>query len=209
MPVATLLKARQGLGYFPSPGDVHAKTVAHLVSLLAIANPPALITETAGEKTVYRYRNALRAYLEVSSYDEASEQLVIATVLEAAATMSDPADLINRAIEALGKASIDLPAFSTLDRAGPDLCRRCPVLDPLVVAGHWAAAAQAVERPRPPTFTRPAPDRAHARFGQGAGASPARGRLASDHLARRIQGAAYLTLCRRWGSPSPSRLLAL
>ena len=30
--------------------------------------------------------------------------------------MSDPADLINRSIEALRAAAIDLPAFSTLDR---------------------------------------------------------------------------------------------
>ena len=30
--------------------------------------------------------------------------------------MSDPADLINRAIEVLHAAAIDLPAFSTLDR---------------------------------------------------------------------------------------------
>lgn len=30
--------------------------------------------------------------------------------------MSDPADLINLSIEVLGKASIELPAFSTLDR---------------------------------------------------------------------------------------------
>ena len=30
--------------------------------------------------------------------------------------MSDPADLINRAVETLQAASIDLPAFSTLDR---------------------------------------------------------------------------------------------
>ena len=29
--------------------------------------------------------------------------------------MSDPADLINRAVEALQAAAIDLPAFSTLD----------------------------------------------------------------------------------------------
>ena len=57
-----------------------------------------------------------RAYLKASVYAEAGEQLVTATVIEAAATMSDPADLINRAIEALSKAAIDLPAFSTLDR---------------------------------------------------------------------------------------------
>jgi hypothetical protein len=33
-----------------------------------------------------------------------------------AETMSDPADPINRAVETLQAASIDLPAFSTLDR---------------------------------------------------------------------------------------------
>ncbi len=38
------------------------------------------------------------------------------TTLKAAETMSDPADLINRAVEVLQAASIDLPAFSALDR---------------------------------------------------------------------------------------------
>ncbi|MES0139624.1 hypothetical protein NKJ88_32625 [Mesorhizobium sp. M0016] len=52
----------------------------------------------------------------MAAYSETAEQLVSVTVLAAAETMSDPADLINRGIEALGKASIDLPAFSTLDR---------------------------------------------------------------------------------------------
>ena len=42
--------------------------------------------------------------------------MVAGTVLDAAETMSDPADLINRAVEALQAAAIDLPAFSTLDR---------------------------------------------------------------------------------------------
>ena len=45
-----------------------------------------------------------------------AEELVTKTTLETAETMSDPADLINRAVEALQAASIDLPAFSTLDR---------------------------------------------------------------------------------------------
>ena len=51
-----------------------------------------------------------------SSFGDAGRALVTWTVRAAAATMSDPADLINRAIEALVEADIDLPAFSTLDR---------------------------------------------------------------------------------------------
>jgi len=114
--LATLLKGRQDLGCFPAPIDMHGNTVRHLASQLRLADPFALITEEAGAKTLYRYRAAVRTYLNASPYGETGEQLVAATVLEAATTMSDPADLINRAIEALGKAATDLPAFSTLER---------------------------------------------------------------------------------------------
>jgi hypothetical protein len=114
--LATLLKARQDLGCFPAPLDMHCDTVAHLASQLGLADPLPLITEETGAKTLYRYRAAVLAYLNVSPYAEAGEQLVTATVHEAATTMSDPADLINRAIEALGKAATDLPAFSSLER---------------------------------------------------------------------------------------------
>ena len=64
----------------------------------------------------YSYQAAVRTYLSVTAYDAAAEQMLAGTVLDAVETMSDPADLINRAIEALKAAPIDLPAFSTLDR---------------------------------------------------------------------------------------------
>jgi TnpA family transposase len=114
--LATLLKARQDLGCFPAPVEMHGDTVKHLAVQLGLTDPPALITEETGAKTLYRYRVAVRAHLNVVPYAEAGERLITATVLEVAATMSDPADLIGRVIEALGKAATDLPAFSTLDR---------------------------------------------------------------------------------------------
>jgi hypothetical protein len=89
--LATLLKGRQDLGCFPAPIDMHGNTVRHLASQLGLADPFALITEEAGAKTLYRYRAAVRTYLNASPYAEAGEQLVAATVLEAATTMSDPA----------------------------------------------------------------------------------------------------------------------
>jgi TnpA family transposase len=114
--LAALLKARQDFGCFPAPVDLHGDTVRYLASQIGLVDPLALITEETSAKTLYRYRAAVRTYLNVSFYAEAGEQLVTAAVLEAAVTMSDPADLINRAIEALGKAATDLPAFSTLER---------------------------------------------------------------------------------------------
>ena len=67
-------------------------------------------------KSLYRYQAAIRGYRSVIPHGNSAEQLVGDTVLEAAETMSDPADLINRAVEALQAAATDLPAFSTLDR---------------------------------------------------------------------------------------------
>jgi hypothetical protein len=52
----------------------------------------------------------------VKVYGAAGRALVTDAVRAAAVTMSDPADLINRAIEALTEAGVDLPAFSALDR---------------------------------------------------------------------------------------------
>lgn len=114
--LAVLLKTRQALGFFPAPDDLHSDTIAHLAAQLGFVDPPIRVVEDVGEKTLYRYRTAVRAFLDVVTYDDRGEELLATTITEAASTMSDPADLINLAIEVLGKASIDLPAFSTLDR---------------------------------------------------------------------------------------------
>ena len=113
--LAVLLKVRQDLGLFPAPTEPHAGTVAHLARQLGITPPPApdWVRRT---KSLYRYQAAVRAYLSVAPYDGAATRLVEDAVFTAAETMSDPADLINRAVEALQAAGIDLPAFGTLDR---------------------------------------------------------------------------------------------
>ena len=58
----------------------------------------------------------IRAYLKVSSYSQGGERVVTREIEQAAYTMSDPADLINVAIEYLVKERFELPAFSSLDR---------------------------------------------------------------------------------------------
>jgi TnpA family transposase len=113
--LATLLKARQDVGYFPATEEVHADTAAHLALQLGLAASvwPAVTHKT---KSLYRYQAAVRTYLSVTPYDDVAERLVTKAILKTAETMSDPADLINQAVETLQAASIDLPAFSTLDR---------------------------------------------------------------------------------------------
>jgi hypothetical protein len=114
--MATLLKTRQDLGCFAAPDEVHADTVAHLALQLGLLVPLMEPEEARRTKSLYRYQAAIHAYLSVGPYDAAAERLITEITLKAAETMSDPADLINRALEALQAAAIDLPAFSTLDR---------------------------------------------------------------------------------------------
>lgn len=114
--LGVLLKTRRDFGCFPAPRDIHAGIVAHVGVQLELTTPHAPTDELRHTSTLYRYHAAIRLRLRVVSYDDAAERLLSATLLVAAETMSDPADLINRAIETLQSASIDLPAFSTLDR---------------------------------------------------------------------------------------------
>ncbi len=114
--LAMLLKSRRDFGYFPATDTIHADTAEHLAVQLKVAVPEASADEMRPTKSLYRYQAAVRSYLGVKPYGDGAEHLVTGTVLEAAETMSDPADLINRAVEALSAAATDLPAFSTLDR---------------------------------------------------------------------------------------------
>lgn len=113
--LATLLKTRQDFGCFPALDEIHPDTVAHLASQLG-TTVSAWPKEAHGTKSLYRYRAEVRARLSVTPYGDAAKKSVERTILEATETMSDPADLINMAVETLQAAAIDLPAFSTLDR---------------------------------------------------------------------------------------------
>ena len=114
--LAVLLKTRQDLGCFPVPSEVHAGIVAHVAARLGLAAPHLQSADVHWPSKLYRYHAAVRTHLGVTPYGETAERLLSSTVLDAAETMSDPADLINRAIEALHSMAVDLPGFSTLDR---------------------------------------------------------------------------------------------
>jgi Domain of unknown function (DUF4158) len=86
-----------------APDEAHPDTVAHLASQLGLPAPPTWGDEARRTKSLYRYQTAIRAYLSVRPYDETAERLLTDTTLKAAEMMSDPADLINRAVEVLGQ----------------------------------------------------------------------------------------------------------
>jgi TnpA family transposase len=109
-----LLKCHQHLGYLPALADVPAQIRTYLCQQLHL--PPATYTLIETKATLARYRYLIRTYLALTPYTNGGPRVVTAAVARAALTMSDPADLINVAIEHLIQQRCELPAFSTLDR---------------------------------------------------------------------------------------------
>lgn len=119
-----LLKTHQHLGYAPPVKEVPKQVHNYLCACLGLI-PDVLVPEvTVAKKSLYRYRKKIRAFLSVRSYSDGGEEVARCAVEKAAYTMSDPADLINVAIETLIANRYELPAFSTLDRLAGHLRER-------------------------------------------------------------------------------------
>lgn len=112
--LAVLLKSFQRLGYFPKFDDIPVTIIRHIRGALSfrVQVKPAAI----GEATRFRYFQKILRYLDVRSYSEGGLAIAARAIRDAAATMNNPADLINAAIEELVRGRVELPAFSTLDR---------------------------------------------------------------------------------------------
>ena len=109
----TLLKCHQSLGYLPAFETIPTSIRQYLCQQLHL--PPETEFHTA-KNLRSRYRHLIRGYLAVTVYAHGGARLVEQRVTQAALTMSDPADLINVAIEHLIQQRFELPAFQTLDR---------------------------------------------------------------------------------------------
>jgi hypothetical protein len=105
-----LLKCQQHLGYLPALANVSAQIRTYLCQQLHL--PPSTYTLIETKATLARYRYLIRTYLALTPYTNGGPRVVLNAVAQAALTMSDPADLINVAIEHLIQQRCELPAFS-------------------------------------------------------------------------------------------------
>lgn len=108
------LKCHQHLGYLPTLEEMPDQIRLYICQQLRLPANTDWVPETQISR--HRHRRSIRTYLKVSSYSQGGERAVIDEIEQAAYTMSDPADLINVAIERLTQQRFELPAFSTLDR---------------------------------------------------------------------------------------------
>lgn len=111
-----LLKTHQHLGYAPPVKEIPKPVRNYLCGYLGLISDVLVPEVTVAKKSLYRYRKKIRAFLSVRSWSDGGEEVACYAVEKAADTMSDPADLINVAIETLIANRYELPALSTLDR---------------------------------------------------------------------------------------------
>jgi hypothetical protein len=112
-----MLKTHQNLAYLPRLTEVPKQVVQYLSSCLGLINDIPILKETpTNKRSFHRYRQSIRAFLSVRSWSKGGAEVARQAMEKAAYTHSDPADLINVAIEPLIAKRYELPAFSTLDR---------------------------------------------------------------------------------------------
>lgn len=114
--MAVILKTRQQLGYFPTLKEIPFQVTSYISKQLNLASTIWQSYDSINRMMLHRYRSACRKFIGSYPFTNKGKKLVRVCVKDAAHTMSDPADLINVAIEALTNANTELPAFSTLDR---------------------------------------------------------------------------------------------
>lgn len=110
--LAVLLKSRLALGYFIQVSEIPDQIMKHLESQLNIW-PSTILRKSVKDRTRMRYLLVIREYIGSKPYDS---KYIDPIIEKACYTMSDPADLINVALQEMTREKVDFPAFSALDR---------------------------------------------------------------------------------------------
>jgi hypothetical protein len=106
------LKLLQTIGRFRRAEEIPTRIVEHVASELAVQGDAG----ASADRTLYRHRPAVLAYMGITSWGAPARALAEATMFRVARTRTDPADLINAAVDALVRHRFELPALDTLRR---------------------------------------------------------------------------------------------
>jgi Domain of unknown function (DUF4158) len=107
----THLKVFQHIGRFLPRAELPPAAIARVAEQLYQAAPPTLNDD---RRTLYRHHRAIRLYLGITPWGARARGIACEAIAAAAQARIDPADLINAAIDALIRASCELPLLSTL-----------------------------------------------------------------------------------------------
>jgi TnpA family transposase len=107
------LKIFQAVGRFLPMKDVPASGIEYVVQKLGIECKTRVVYAHA---TLYRHQAAVLEHLGVTSWGDQARELAESTMTKVAKARTDPADLINAAVDALVRHRFELPALIALRR---------------------------------------------------------------------------------------------
>ena len=107
------LKIFQTIGRFRFPTEIPLAAVEHVARRMGVEFE---FSQIFPERTRYRHRQAILKRLGVVSWGTEALALAEATMIKVARARTDPADIINSAIDALIRHGFELPVLATLRR---------------------------------------------------------------------------------------------
>jgi TnpA family transposase len=107
------LKVFQSIGRFQRAAEIPAVATEHVACRMGVESGANLIFP---DRTLYRHRQAILKRLKVVAWGTEARVLAQETMSRAARARTDPADIINSAIDALIRHGFELPTLATLRR---------------------------------------------------------------------------------------------
>ncbi|HAL38986.1 MAG TPA: Tn3 family transposase [Polaromonas sp.] len=135
------LKIFQSIGRFRPAAEIPAILMEHVARRMGVEIE---LCQSFPERTRYRHRQAIFKRLGVVSWGPEALALTKATMRMTAQARTDPADIINSAIDALIRHDFELPALGTLRRLAGTAHSNVNVTQWKEVCGLLGAAQRAV-----------------------------------------------------------------
>ena len=111
------MKCFQRLGHFPKPSDIPVSLINHIASFTRFDHDDHKRLPVVPKATHKRIKDAIRRYCDVTPFSLHNQGAWIKSFADdIARTKENVIDIINAMLEILVKESIELPAFSTLER---------------------------------------------------------------------------------------------
>src|SRR5665647_90496 len=135
------LKIFQTIGRFLPAADIPRAAIEYVAHRMGGESGSTLIFP---DRTLYRHRPAVLKPLEVVSWGAEARALAQATMQKTAQARTDPADIINSAIDVLIRHDFELPPLATLRRLAGTSHSNINAAQWAEVCGRLSSAQQAV-----------------------------------------------------------------
>src|SRR5208282_869600 len=123
------LKIFQTIGRFRRASDIPAIVYEHVARQVGVEFGAAIAHP---DRTLYRHRPAVLRRLAVTSWGAIARELARSTMIKTARARTDPADIINTAVDELIRHRFELPALIALRR-------HAGAVHSQINAAQWAA----------------------------------------------------------------------